>query len=59
MVTKEKCEWCDGIGISECDECVSEIECPDCNGSGKVNIGRQEYNKQLVKDKKAVEEFLK
>ena len=53
------CSLCQGFGDSVCLECNSEIDCPDCEGSGRVKDARSLYNKQLEEDRKRVEDFNK
>ena len=39
----EECETCNGEGTHECD-CGDEHACRQCNGAGKLDIAKQEYN---------------
>jgi DnaJ-class molecular chaperone len=45
-----KCEECDGVGISECSECLQEITCDWCDGEGKVWIAQEVYWHERRKD---------
>jgi DnaJ-class molecular chaperone len=31
-----ECEACNGSGYDDCYHCGSEIECPECDGTGEV-----------------------
>lgn len=31
-----KCSECDGYGETTCSHCDSDIDCPDCDGTGKI-----------------------
>ncbi len=53
------CDFCDGSGGEECVECGSDIDCKECDGTGERNIARDEYYKQLKKDEKKVDIFIK
>ncbi len=52
-IAEEKCEECDGDGITICCECQSEIECEYCDGDGYITEGltRYSYKNRVTMDK--------
>jgi len=34
--TEEPCDKCDGKGETECHTCGQDVECPECEGAGKI-----------------------
>ena len=63
------CLDCDGSGTYECEECGSEVSCrrcvegkatcQHCLGTGNVNDAAVLYDRQLERDRKALNEYSK
>ena len=55
MVT---CEYCHGTGSAICKACgeIGKVDCPDCDGSGKLSFICPECNEGQVPDPRAMDD---
>jgi DnaJ-class molecular chaperone len=56
-IAAEKCDYCNGTGICDCELCGQETHCQECNGAGSYELSGQAYDKQLKLDKKRAERW--
>ena len=48
------CDECRGTGNAECDHCGSVIDCPECDGTGKINGSLNMYNEIRRNDERLI-----
>ena len=56
-IVAEKCDYCNGSGICDCELCGHETECLECSGAGSIELSGWTYDKQLKLDKKNAERW--
>lgn len=59
VVIEEPCAECGGDGETECPHCGHEMDCEECDGTGKINLAREEYDSQREADEKKWNKYAK
>jgi len=58
---RRQCDSCDGTGTYICPRCESDVDCPDCNGTGYISSvdSKQEYRRQRALDESKWKQYLR
>lgn len=51
------CPHCDGDGFYECEECGSDVDCKDCNGTGSIKTKSAPTGRMVRNDRAIVGAF--